>query len=91
MNGWKVLGLAGLVGLTATGAVVVRDERRRQAVTPEQVRARLHARHAELVPVEHPAPAAAPVAAAPGRLSGLRSGALCDLLRRGRADADGRP
>jgi len=41
---WKVLGLAGLVGVAAGGAVVVRQERRRRAYTPEEVRERLHAR-----------------------------------------------
>lgn len=41
---WKLLGLAGLAGLTATGVVVARDERQRRAYTPEEVRARLHER-----------------------------------------------
>jgi hypothetical protein len=41
---WKILGLAGLAGVAATGVVVARDERRRQAYTPEDVRARLHQR-----------------------------------------------
>jgi hypothetical protein len=41
---WKVVGLAGVAGVAATGAVLVRNERRRRAYTPEQVRARLHAR-----------------------------------------------
>ena len=41
---WKLLGLAGLAGVAATGAVVARDERRRRAYTPEEVRARLHER-----------------------------------------------
>jgi hypothetical protein len=44
---WKVLGLAGFVGVAATGVVIVRKERRRRAYTPEQVRERLHARLAE--------------------------------------------
>ncbi|MGY1702392.1 hypothetical protein [Geodermatophilus sp. SYSU D00766] len=43
---WKVLGLAGLAGVAATGAVLVRDERQRRAHTPDEVRARLHERHA---------------------------------------------
>lgn len=42
------MGLAGFVGVAATGAVVVRAERRRRAYTPDEVRARLHARHAEV-------------------------------------------
>jgi hypothetical protein len=44
---WKVLGLAGFVGVAATGIVIVRQERRRRAYTPEQIRERLHARLAE--------------------------------------------
>jgi hypothetical protein len=47
MRWWKVLGLAGFVGVAATGAVVVRSERKRRAYTPDEVRSRLHARHAE--------------------------------------------
>ena len=41
---WKWLGLAGLAGVAATGVVAARDERRRRAYTPEEIRARLHAR-----------------------------------------------
>jgi hypothetical protein len=44
MRWWKVLGLAGFVGVAATGVVIVRAERRRRAYTPEEIRARLHAR-----------------------------------------------
>jgi hypothetical protein len=44
---WKILGLAGLAGVAATGVVVARAERRRRAYTPEQIRERLHARAAE--------------------------------------------
>jgi hypothetical protein len=44
---WKWLGLAGVVGVAATGVVIVRAERRRRAYTPEEIRARLHARLAE--------------------------------------------
>jgi hypothetical protein len=47
MRWWKVVGLAGLAGVAATGVVVARAERRRRAYTPEQVRARLHERLAE--------------------------------------------
>jgi Flp pilus assembly protein TadB len=42
---WKVLGLAGVVGVAATGVVVARAERRRRAYTPEEIRTRLHERH----------------------------------------------
>jgi hypothetical protein len=44
---WKVLGVAGVVGVAATGVVITRSERRRRAYTPEQIRERLHARHAD--------------------------------------------
>jgi hypothetical protein len=47
MRWWKVVGLAGLAGVAATGVVVARAERRRRAYTPEQVRERLHQRVAE--------------------------------------------
>jgi hypothetical protein len=49
MKWWKVLGMAGVVGVAATGAVVARAERRRRAYTPDEVRERLHARHADAV------------------------------------------
>jgi len=41
---WKVLGLAGVVGVAATGAVLARSARTRNAYTPDEVRARLHQR-----------------------------------------------
>ncbi|WP_020541242.1 hypothetical protein [Nonomuraea coxensis] len=41
---WKVLGLAGIMGVAATGVVVARAERRRRAYTPEEIRARLKER-----------------------------------------------
>jgi hypothetical protein len=44
---WKILGLAGLVGVAAGGVALARSERRRRAYTPEEVRERLHARAAE--------------------------------------------
>ncbi|BCB74030.1 hypothetical protein GCM10022251_11640 [Phytohabitans flavus] len=44
MRWWKVLGLAAFVGVAATGAVVVRAERRRRAYTPEEIRTRLRDR-----------------------------------------------
>lgn len=48
MKWWKVLGLAGLAGVAATGVIVARSGRRRRAYTPEEVRSRLHERYAEL-------------------------------------------
>lgn len=59
MRAWKLLGLAGLAGVAATGAVLVRSERQRRAYSPDDVRQRLHSRLAEAAaepPVE-PAPA----------------------------------
>jgi len=44
MRWWKILGLAGVAGVAATGVVIARAERRRQAYTPEEIRARLRAR-----------------------------------------------
>jgi hypothetical protein len=41
---WKWVGLAGVAGVAATGAVIARNERQRRSYTPEDVRARLHAR-----------------------------------------------
>jgi hypothetical protein len=37
-----------LAGVAATGVVIARRERQRRAMSPEQVRARLHARYAEI-------------------------------------------
>ncbi|MGO9521661.1 MAG: hypothetical protein ACLPPT_11195 [Mycobacterium sp.] len=44
---WKWLGLAGVAGVVAGGALVVRDRRRRRAYSADEVRARLHQRLAE--------------------------------------------
>lgn len=41
---WKLLGVAGLAGVAASGVVMARAERRRRAYTPEEVRARLQDR-----------------------------------------------
>ena len=41
---WKMIGLAGLVGVVATGALVARNERERRAYTPDEVRDRLQER-----------------------------------------------
>lgn len=55
MRPWKLLGLAGLAGVAATGVVLARSERQRRALTPDDVRARLHERHAALTAVPEPA------------------------------------
>ncbi|SEO38403.1 hypothetical protein [Trujillonella endophytica] len=52
----KLLGLAGLAGVAATGAVLARNERQRRAYTADDVRSRLHERHAALAAVPEPDP-----------------------------------
>ena len=47
MRLWKALGVAGIAGVAATGAIIARDRRRRAQVTPEEVRERLRQRVAE--------------------------------------------
>ena len=76
MRAWKLLGLAGLAGVAATGAVLVRGERQRRAYSPDDVRKRLHARLAEAA--EHPEPQ--PPVVEPTR---SRRHRLARLLRRG--------
>ncbi|MCV7425966.1 hypothetical protein [Mycobacterium montefiorense] len=44
---WKWIGLAGVAGVVAGGALVVRDQRKRRAYTPDEIRSRLHQRLAE--------------------------------------------
>jgi hypothetical protein len=78
MRVWKVLGLAGLAGVAATGAVLVRNERQRRAYTPDDVRARLHERHEALEAVPEPEPAP-PTAA---ELTAGRAHRLARVLRR---------
>jgi hypothetical protein len=57
MRWWKVLGLAGIVGVTATGVVIARAERRRRAYSPEEIRARLRERHLAAAGTEPTEPA----------------------------------
>ncbi len=45
--GWKILGLAGVAGVVATGVVVARRHRAHQHVEPEELRRRLRERLAE--------------------------------------------
>ncbi|WP_142254150.1 hypothetical protein [Mycobacterium sp. NS-7484] len=44
---WKWVGLAGVAGVVAGGVMVARDQRRRNAYTPQDIRERLHQRLAE--------------------------------------------
>ncbi|MGY2065707.1 hypothetical protein [Blastococcus sp. SYSU DS0619] len=77
MRLWKLLGLAGLAGVTAGGVVLARDERQRRAYTPDDVRARLHERAAAAAPEpEEPAPATA------AELTAGRTHRLARVLRR---------
>ena len=41
---WKLLGLAGVAGVAATGAVVVRSKRETEEYTPEELRDKLRDR-----------------------------------------------
>ncbi len=60
---WKAIGMAGAAGVVASGVLVIRSERARRAYTPEEIRERLHQRHAraaaadrDVIPLR-PAPA----------------------------------
>jgi hypothetical protein len=56
MRWWKVVGLAGVAGVAATGVVVARRERARRSFTPDEVRDRLHRRYAETQADQRPDP-----------------------------------
>jgi len=60
MRWYKVLGLAAFAGVAATGAVIIRDQRRRRAYTPDEIRERLHARLAETPASRQPPPDSRP-------------------------------
>ncbi|HEY5143810.1 MAG TPA: hypothetical protein VII98_09945 [Solirubrobacteraceae bacterium] len=45
---WKLLGLAGLAGVAATGVVVARNRRDHEEYDPEELRAKLHRRLADV-------------------------------------------
>jgi hypothetical protein len=45
---WKLIGLAGLAGVAATGVVVARRRRAHRDVDPGELRERLHRRLAEV-------------------------------------------
>jgi hypothetical protein len=44
---WKLIGVAGLAGVAATGVVVTRRRRAQQEIDPDELRSRLHRRLAE--------------------------------------------
>jgi hypothetical protein len=73
-NVLKLLGLAGLAGVAAGGAVLARNERQRRAYSPDDVRTRLRERHSQLEAVPEPVPAA--------ELQAGRRHRLAQLLRR---------
>ena len=81
-SAWKIVGLAGLAGVAATGVAVVRSERRRRAYTPDDVRIRLHQRVAAIVDA---APVVSPPAAQPERFRRVRrlAGKSFQFVRRG--------
>ncbi|MEA2191160.1 MAG: hypothetical protein QOI73_1281 [Solirubrobacteraceae bacterium] len=41
---WKLVGLAGIAGVAATGVVVARNRRAQQELAPDELRERLHER-----------------------------------------------
>lgn len=45
---WKLLGLAGLAGVAATGVIVARRQRAQRDYQPDELRDRLHRRLAEV-------------------------------------------
>jgi hypothetical protein len=51
---WKLIGLAGLAGVAATGVVVARRRRAHRAYDPQELRERLHRRLAEVGQDEDP-------------------------------------
>ena len=44
---WKLIGLAGIAGVAATGVVVARKRRAHAELDPDELRARLHERMAQ--------------------------------------------
>lgn len=44
MKLWKVIGLAGIAGVGATGVIIARDQRQRVQLQPDEIKARLHER-----------------------------------------------
>jgi hypothetical protein len=54
---WKLLGLAGMAGVAATGVVVARNRRAQRDVEPGELRERLHERLAAIDAQQPPRPA----------------------------------
>jgi oligo-1,6-glucosidase len=55
-NYWKLLGVAGVAGVAATGVVVARRRRAHAALDPDELRSRLHERLAEVERVDSAEP-----------------------------------
>ncbi len=55
---WKLVGLAGLAGVTATGVAVARRRREHRDYDADELRARLHERLRPGAPAGVPAPVA---------------------------------
>src|SRR3954451_23742489 len=53
-NYWKLLGVAGVAGVAATGVVVARRRRAHAQIEPDAIRERLHARLAEVSRADEP-------------------------------------
>jgi hypothetical protein len=49
---WKLIGLAGLAGVAATGVAVARSRRAQRDYDPDELRAKLHRRLAEVAEAE---------------------------------------
>lgn len=54
---WKLLGIAGLAGVAATGVIIARKRRDQHDYDPDELRERLH-RRLEQVEADPPPPAA---------------------------------
>jgi hypothetical protein len=63
---WKIIGLAGLAGVAATGAVVAQKRRSHVEYEPDELRDRLHSRLAEASARKDAAAAAAAETTDPG-------------------------
>lgn len=83
MNVWRVLGIAGVAGVTATGVIIARDQRQRAQLTPDEVRTRLHERLESLETVAgSPALSSSPSPATSGPARHRRRGRLRRLWPR---------
>jgi hypothetical protein len=62
---WKVIGLAGVAGVAASGAAVARRRRGHQDYDPDDLRSKLHERLAQTHASDPEAPAGAAGSSAP--------------------------